>query len=640
MPGILYLVLFEASGCVIADRLFRDRGKMTRLWLGMTLGCGMLMWFPSLFAFAMSFTLAAQLLALALAVGLAALARFLPGRDRAVELSDPDGEPPPVLTLALCVPIALIMAFLQYTHTLLPVDGALYTGQSTYGDLNLHLGIATGLVNQAYPPDYTILPGTMLGYPFLVDAASASLYMLGLGLRWAFIVPGVLMCGLICWGYVMFAWEMTRSRAAAAVAFLLMFLNGGLGFVYIFDMAGRDPSRIYEMFLGFYKAPANLIDQNVRWVNVLVDMMLPQRTTMAGWLAVIPALWLLMRAVRERRIGLFVMLGVWAGFMPMIHTHSFLGLGLISAGVMLISLIRCERGTRERCLLCFLLYGGIAVLLAAPQLLTWTFPQTMAGGSLRLRFNWANWQNGLVDEYFWFWIKNVGLVYIVMIPAALSGNRRQKALAAGALCVYIAAELIQFQPNEYDNNKLFYVAFMAMLPVCAAYLVRVYRKLRDVRGRKLFAALFMAVSLVSGVLSVAREAVSGYQLYGPAETALAEYVRDELPQHAVYLTGTHHNNAVSSIAGGRLVCGTPQFLYFHGVNYGRQASDQKQMFEYPAESLELFEKYSVDYIVVSSYERSQYAVDEEAIARLFPLEWENAGVRLYKAVKSENGGTQ
>ena len=64
-----------------------------------------------------------------------------------------------------------------------------------------------------------------------------------------------------------------------------------------------------------------------------------------------------------------------------------------------------------------------------------------------------------IDGYFWFWIKNVGPVYLLMLPAALNAPPKLKGLCLGALLVYAAAELYQFQPNVYDNNKLFYVAF-------------------------------------------------------------------------------------------------------------------------------------------------------------------------------------
>lgn len=71
----------------------------------------------------------------------------------------------------------------------------------------------------------------------------------------------------------------------------------------------------------------------------------------------------------------------------MIHTHSFLALGVISLGAMIDCLLR-EKKRRLRTLLLFALYGAAACALALPQLLEWTFPQTVGGGSLRILFNW------------------------------------------------------------------------------------------------------------------------------------------------------------------------------------------------------------------------------------------------------------
>lgn len=99
-------------------------------------------------------------------------------------------------------PLTLFSAYLQYTHVLCPgADGTLYVGQSTYGDLCLHLGIATGLDGASFPPEYTILPGVMLGYPFLVDALSASMYQLGCDLALSFTLPGTLMMALVYWDF-------------------------------------------------------------------------------------------------------------------------------------------------------------------------------------------------------------------------------------------------------------------------------------------------------------------------------------------------------------------------------------------------------------------------------------------------------
>ena len=82
------------------------------------------------------------------------------------------------------------------------------------------------------------------------------------------------------------------------------------------------------------------------------------------------------RGFRGRGVAL---LGVWAGALPLIHTHSFLALGLASLGAMVYDLIHgdpnamIERRPRKMILLPYLIYGGIAAALAAPQLFGFTF---------------------------------------------------------------------------------------------------------------------------------------------------------------------------------------------------------------------------------------------------------------------------
>ena len=617
MGGVLLLAGFLCCGAALMDALLPDRHRLTRLWLGLCAGLIEMMWLPALFAFALRFTRLAQLLGLGAAAGLAALAQFL---SRKAPRERRWTDMPAWLPLALLVPFAILSGYLQYTHILKNVDGALYVGQSTYGDLCLHLGIATSLRNAAFPPTYSLLPGALLGYPFLGDSLVTSMLLFGSPLALSFALTGTLMMVLVGLGFVIFCWDLTKSRAATVVAFVLMFVNGGLGFLYALDGVGRDATAFREIFTGFYRTPTNQPDLNLRWVNVICDMMVPQRTLLAGWTALIPALWLLCAAVRERQNRLFVLLGVWAGAMPMIHTHSFLALGLISAGAMACCLWNRRRDAPVEALKPFLIYGGVALLLALPQLLTWSVPQTVNGGSLRLRFNWVNNDGSghLIDGYCWFWVKNVGLIWLMMVPAALCGRRgederRQSAfrmLGLGALCVYVVAELIQFQPNEYDNNKLFYVAYMAMMPGMGWFLVTLWNRLRGVRWRALLAAAFMLSATLSGALTIAREWVSGYQLFSQSEVQAAQFIEENTPQGAVILTGTQHKNAVAALAGRSIVCGTPSYLYFHGIDYSRQYLDLAQMLELPADSAELFEKYGVEYAFISSYERSDFAVDE------------------------------
>lgn len=635
MIGTLSLPYFLLCGALIVWALAPRWTRAMRTYFGLSLGMALMMWLPSLFAFGIRFNATTQFLAMGVAAILAALAwawRFIAGRGgRTPAPAVRAGQHPPLkLTLALLVPFLAVSAYLLHTHTLRPMDGALHVGQSTFGDLSLHLGIATGLRDAAYPPEYTLLPGTLLGYPFLMDAAAGTMLVLGASLRASFLLTSLVAMALVGWGFAILSWRLTHSGRATAVSFLLMFLNGGLGFLYMLDGWPSDPSRLLDIFTGFYLTPSNLPDLNLRWSNVLCDLMVPQRTLLAGWMMVMMALILLHEALRERRLSIFAMLGVWAGMMPMVHTHSFLALGLISLGAMGYSLLRGAKH-RRRAFWGFALYGGIAVLLALPQLIGWTFPQTLGGESLRFRFNWVNTRDdgSMIDGYFWFWIKNVGPVYLLMVPAALARGKRHRALAAGALCVYVVAELFQFQPNAYDNNKLFYVAFLLMLPMVSGYLVNIYDRLSGMPGRRLIAGAFLCASLLSGALSVGRELVSDYELFSADEAAAAVYVDEHAAKDAVFATGTQHNNPVSSLAGRTLVCGTPTFLYFHGVDYSEQRWAVRQMYEQPAQSAALFEQYDVDYVYVSSYERGEFDIDYAGLDALFPLWYTQGAVRVY-----------
>ena len=130
------------------------------------------------------------------------------------------------------------------------------------------------------------------------------------------------------------------------------------------------------------------------------------------------------------------------------------------------------------------------------------------------------------------------------------------------------------------------------------------------RGRAVLAAAFMLAAVLSGGLSIARETVSDLRLFAEEEAAAAAFIDAETPEDAIFLTGREHNNPVAALAGRSIVCGTPSYLYFHGIDYSQQQYDEQRMLEYPEESAALFEQYGVDYAYISSHERMAFIVDE------------------------------
>ena len=464
ITAILFMLLFAISGICISEVVFTKQSFHIRIWLGLALGLLLLTWLPSLFAFAFGFTLLAQLFAavtslLCIAVSVIVfLLRRKQGRTNSYSIGQK------WMVLLWTAPILILFFSLLNTHILYKhVDGSLWVGQVTYGDLAMHLGFITGIAEQGiFPPQYSIFPGHALNYPFLCETSGASLFQLGATARQAYILSAGYAFVLVLYGVYNFFAQWLKKPSRAVLATILFFFGGGFGFFYFFDLSksgGLLPALLgtygqtasQTLLEGFYQTPTNIPALGLRWVNPIVDMLIPQRATLFGWAFLFPCLYLLHGLAFEKKNENAVPLAIIAGLLPMIHTHSFLALGVISAVYCLTDLISV-RFERKR-ILAWGIYAILACAIAAPQLFLFTFKQASESSLVRFHLNWAN--EG--DSYLWFYIKNMGFLFLLMPIAFLVLPKRDKKIYAGAIFLWILAELVEFQPNDYDNNKLLFI---------------------------------------------------------------------------------------------------------------------------------------------------------------------------------------
>lgn len=654
MLSILYLLFFLGCGYLMARFLLPRLRPLLRGYLGISLGLLLMMWLPVLLAYAMAFTLQAHIFAAVLMAVLTLLCYLL--RDRRSPARWDEKERQLLKTLLwLVVPLTLLSAYLQYTHSIRPAaDGTYHVGQSTYGDLSLHLAVTTSIAGAKFPLQNSLMLGATMAYPYLSDSFATTLYMLGLPLSTAMALTGTLMMSLVFVGYTLLCAQLCRRKGAVVLAVCLLFFNGGLGFIY--TLSGTVESgavttvwdNLRNVMEGYYQTPTNQPDPyNLRWSNILCDMLIPQRGILGGWTMLLPCFNLLIPPLCKKEkhdLRALILLGVFAGGMPLVHTHSFLALALCSAGMCLYVVGTAPKAERKSVFMPWLVYVAITAVLALPQLLSFTLVQaTGSDHFLRFQFNWCNNRggNGLVDPYLWFYIKNIGLPFLLILLAlwqrrsseqsgdmALEAGQRDfvrqnRLIAAGAFLIFLIAEFILFQPNEYDNNKLFYCWFMLCLPMAADYAFKLYERLLGVGGRPVIATLFLVACFLSAGLTVARERVSDYLAYSREDIAVAEFVREETPEHSVFITGNQHLNPVSSLAGRTILCSSELYLYYHGFNTTERRAEIAAFYENPTENLALLQKYGVQYIYVSSYERNaNYTLNEAALESLFPVVYE------------------
>lgn len=620
--SILYLLLFLAVGFAAARRFVPDGGLSLAVPLGCGFGVTLLAALPALFSLVLGFGVGAAALAAIAAVVILLL--MLRTRSPASALPrDPDW----IAILCCLLPVLVITGYLLHTHILHEVDGTLHTGQSCYGDLPMHLGFIEYIAQSGeFPPTYPLLGGEhRFGYPFLCESVSSVFRVLGADLRTAYLLPVV---PAFVSAFGMF-WQLARrvlqSTAKACLAFYLFFMGSGFGFVYFLGSAAD----FAGIFTGFYTTPTNYTAENIIWVSPIVDLMIPQRATLFGWSILLPALYLLWRFCYEGQARLWLPLTLLVLPLPLLHTHSALALVLLCLVSGLYTLIHRPR-TRQVLLpwLGLALVCGIAWL---GQMLPTVLAQSLDGQNmLRLHFNWVNnpGDGTLKDNYFWFYIKNIGVVYLLLIPAWLHAERRQRWLYGGGLLIWALAEVVVFQPNTYDNNKLLYVWHMLGCLLVAQLLADVAARLRSRPVRVLALGTVCFLAMFGSVLTVAREALSDYQHWSADEIALAEYVARNAESDALFLTSDRHTNPVFSLAGRHILCGSGSYVYYHGMDYGDEYAAMRLLYEAPDASI--LELWGVDYVVFDASVTAEFAADESWYAARYPVWYENGSCRVYQ----------
>lgn len=622
MIGILLLVLFEIIGIGISLFVLKNESLHINIWLGLVLGIVFFMWLPIIYSFHFGFGRVCHILALFTFL-LIFILIFISNGTKPFTFKVDKTSFKVSYILVFC--ISLLICILITSHVLKPLpNGDLAVGQSTFGDLPLHLSIASSMAVQGIvPPDYSIYPGQKLCYPFLVDSLSASLMIFKVPLRESILIPSYIFVFLLVSGFYYLSACFLKTEKSKILGLLLFFFNGGFGIIYFLDGIKSNKNNFAQIFTDFYKTPTNFADKNIKWVNIICDMLIPQRTTLAGWTFAILCIWLLYNAITFKDTKKYILAGIIAGLMPMVHTHSYLALGILSGTWFFV--YYKEQDSKLSYILNWFSFGIPALLLSIPQLLYWTFNQSGSEGFVRYHFNWANGS----DLWLWFWIKNVGIVFLLLIPALKYTSASLRKIGWGFFMIFFIAEFIVFQPNNYDNNKLFYIWYLYAVILVTDFICNFHNSLENKRLANILLTLTIFIGTISGTLSVCREYVSSYVLFDNETVACAQFIKNETLSDGVFLTADNHNNVVASLCGRNIFSGSPSYLAYHGIDYSARSMITEKIYKSPHNSKNLLLENKIDYIYISSYEKGKYGVEKYQLDGLFEKIYETHNIAIY-----------
>jgi hypothetical protein len=570
---------------------------------------------------------------LALVAGVLLLAGHRPRIARELLHMRQEFAPGDLALPALVVAIAAAMAYLFGRAVEITPDAWLSHYNNTWSDWSFHASYAsTFIYGHNLPPQNPLFSGTPFRYPFAPDFASALLIAGGWSIPAALIWPGWAMTTLALSGLILWARRLTDSIKPGAIAVTLTLLGGGLGFWFFFGDASQlglinallHIPRTYDRF----DPPVN-----IQWYNPILSYYLPQRSFVFGaaivlavlllitppllrtpffqWRAALAALRAGWRrpAIRSEAVA-FLVAGGLAGLLPLFHVHSLVVVGLVTA---------CWALCYPRP--AWIGFFAVTLLLSVPRLLM----AVPGDPGLPPEHQYPRWLIGWMsgsDFPAWFWIKNTGLFWPLLLLALLSPlalNRRARLLIAPFSLVFLVANLVKFQPWDWDNSKLLVFWYMGSAVAVGAILLRIWRQ--TVAGGILAAVAWLTL-IASGALSLLQflpPQGPAYVWFTSEEVHLAAQVRQATPPKAVFVTGEEPNNPIADLAGRSVLISYPGWLWSYGINYTQREQDLARIYGGGSVALALLYHYHASYLVVGPNER----------ATLHPnLDYFNANFRL------------
>lgn len=478
--------------------------------------------------------------------------------------------------------------------------------------------------------NHPLFYGQSYNYPFASSMISGLLMRAGADRISAMVIPSIVTSFVLLAVLYRFYNTLLESRRQAYAAVTLFFMSGGLGFLYylqdVYPMHSlRDvyfPVREYTF----------LENKGIYFFNIFPAELLPQRSFLLGLTVGLFLLLFLVRrlshAPEKSSNMIFFVLGIPAGLLMVIHTHTYMAI------VILCMCLAVSNKTSLKRMSAFALGAGLISL--------WLYT-TLHGQSMPSK--WFGWEWGWMSNnqregilpFVKFWLMNWGL----LLPLALWGTLQMRdyrhPMVIGGWALFVLCNIIRFQAWNWDNAKLLTWSYlMLVIPVVRvlAYLWRTNHRVLRVG-----AVVLTGMLVFSGGLELMRLVQSSrttHRMWEQSKIDMASDLQKRLKPDETVLTDDDHLNWVSSLAGGQIVMGYRGWLWSYGIDYSQREKEIRLMYSGKPGTEALFSKYHVRYAVLSPSARSNFAANELLFFMKYKIVLKDNDTRVYDVSSPRN----
>jgi uncharacterized membrane protein len=110
----------------------------------------------------------------------------------------------------------------------------------------------------------------------------------------------------------------------------------------------------------------------------------------------------------------------------------------------------------------------------------------------------------------------------------------------------------------------------------------------------------------------------------------AQYIRENISEHDLILTGTSHLNPVASLAGRSVLVGYPGWLWTRGINYQEREASLRNFYQNPSRSGELLKDFPIKYVLFDNTVKYDFNAQKYIFDQTFNKVFEAGDYVLYK----------
>jgi hypothetical protein len=494
----------------------------------------------------------------------------------------------------------------------------------TWADGAAHLTYMSAFAfRDKFPMMLPVYWGQKFTYPFMADMIGGLLVRLGLSLPLAYSIWGLVLSLTLVGIIFLFFKLIFKNGWVSLVGSALFFWSGGLGWWWFIKDAIKDG--LVTNLMALPREYTHLGEYKVEWINVISGELVPQRAFLLGLPVGLGILIILWKLTNEKiNKSWLVVAGVLTGLLAIIHPHTMLVIGVVSGWWMAMDIV-----VKRKLRIDWLYYFIPALLVSIPLLNLFVFSAIEKGFFTWLPGWLANSKN---DNFFWFWIKNWGMWPILVMGGFLVSSKKIKLWLMPFAMLLVAANLILFQPYDWDNAKVLTWIYLVFSGVAGWFLVWLWQK-KHWLMRAVAVGLFLIASF-SGMLDSLRllqfKNIS-LPMFNQEELGLAQKVRQETDTEAVFLTSDKHNHWVPALTGRQILMGYRGWMWTYGINYSQREKEIKIMFQGKPEAEELLQKYGISYVVIGPAELyGDFMADQKYFAAKYPMAFESENYVVYK----------